>query len=406
MKPVSTQSTGGSGNPCAFPAPRSRPALDRLGETDLPGRRIALLSHYAAVDSSFRSAAEVVASSGRLELRCILGPQHGFWGETQDNMIEWSGYLHPVLGVPVHSLYGESREPTPDMLDGADCLLVDLQDVGSRYYTYAYAMAYALRLAARLGMPAVVLDRPNPAGLSIVEGSPQQEGFLSYVGLYPIPARHAMTIGELARLFCAMDGNPPPSVEEAEIDDPAGYPDDMPWVAPSPNMPTPGTALVYPGMCLLEGTNLSEGRGTCRPFEVFGAPWINPERLCGALAGSPFLEGAALRPHRFVPTFGKHAGLLCGGAQIHVTDRSSFRALRAASGILSECFRQGCTAWRQPPYEYVYDRMPIDILTGSPALREAVEAHDDALLLGLASPPSGHPGAEAGALVYERSFVS
>jgi uncharacterized protein YbbC (DUF1343 family) len=384
-----------------------RTGLDRLCEIRLPGNRVALLTNYAAVDSGFVTAAEVFATSGEFRLVCILGPQHGLWGETQDNMIEWEGYTSPLWGVPVHSLYGGSREPDPSMLAGSDCVVVDLQDVGSRYYTYVYAMAYTLRLASRMGIPSVVLDRPNPVGLRIVEGLPQRDGFLSYVGLYPLPVRHAMTIGELARLFSSMDGLQAPTVVEMDDVPVEGLPEGYPWVFPSPNMPTPETALVYPGMCLLEGTNLSEGRGTCHPFEVFGAPWLAPEDLCGNLNGSAFLSGAVLRPHRFVPTFGKHCGELCGGAQIHLTDPGSFRPLRTGLGILRECFRQGGgTAWKQPPYEYVYDRMPIDILTGGVEARLAVESGDEEVLLGLSEPDlERHAGEVRGSLLYPREFT-
>jgi len=382
--------------------------LDLLDGVELPGSRIALLTHHAAVDRGYRTAAEILARSDRYSLSCILGPQHGIWGETQDNMIEWSGYRHPVWGVPVHSLYGETREPAEEMLRGSDCVLIDLQDAGSRYYTYAYAMALTARLASRMGIPVVVLDRPNPVGLRIVEGRPQDDGFLSYVGLYPVPVRHALSIGELALLFAGLDGMEPPSIVKMEGPPLDGLPDGYQWVPPSPNMPTGDTALVYPGACLLEGTNLSEGRGTCRPFEIFGAPWISPEELCGRLNGGPFLPGAVLRPHRFVPAFGKHCGSLCGGAQIHVTDAARFRALRTGLGILMECFRQGGgTAWKEPPYEYEYERLPIDILAGGPGVRLAVERGDERALLDLSSPDlDAHAAATAGRLLYRRDFIS
>lgn len=379
--------------------------LDRIARAGLEGRRIALLTHHAAVDSSWRTAADVVRALPGAELRAILAPQHGFWGETQDNMIEWEGYEHPRWGIPVHSLYGASREPSDSMLSGCDLLLVDLQDVGARYYTYAYAMALSMRKAASMGIPVVILDRPNPLGLRIVEGRPQEPGMLSYVGLYPIPVRHAMTIGELARLFAHLDGLPAPGVVAFEADCTDGLPERYPWVHPSPNMPTPDTALVYPGMCLFEATNVSEGRGTTKPFEVFGAPWIDPYELCGELDGHPMLEGSVIRPHRFVPAFGKHAGVLCGGARIHPVDPASFRPLKAGLALLAGCFRFRGSAWREPPYEYVWDRMPMDILAGSPDARRMVEAGD---LDGLAEFGSGDPAAHSRLacphLIYPREF--
>ncbi len=381
--------------------------LDRLRPDDLPGRRVALLSHYAAVDAGYRTALDVLVSMPGVEVASVMGPQHGFWGETQDNMIEWESTTHPRYGIPLHSLYGASREPGPEAFLGCDCVVVDLQDAGSRYYTYVYAMALTMRRAAEAGLPVVVLDRFNPAGLEIVEGVPQDPGFLSYVGMYPLPARHAMTTGELARLFAALDGLPAPVVVKAEMPCTTGYPPGRPWVHPSPNLPTPATALVYPGICLLEGTNLSEGRGTCRPFEIFGAPWLDEVGLCESLNGTVFMEGARLSPHRFVPTFGKHAGETCRGAILSVTDPEAFRPLRSGFGILLRAFGREGSRWRDPPYEYVWDRMPIDILTGSPAARQAVEAGDEPALLALAL---GDPGAHARLagphLLYERKFRS
>ncbi len=369
------------------------------------GDSVALLSHYAAVDSGLRTTARRLAELGTL--RCVLGPQHGFWGETQDNMIEWEGYEDPVLGVPVHSLYGETRRPTATMLAGAGRLVVDLQDAGSRYYTYVYTMALVMRECAERGIPVTVLDRSNPLGIATVEGAILDPEFSSFVGMYPIPVRHALTTGELARLFAELDGLPLPKVVPCSPAPPMLPLSQTDWVYPSPNMPTVRTALVYPGMCLLEGTNLSEGRGTTRPFEVFGAPWLDEEALCGELNGSAFMKGAVLRRHRYIPTFGKHAGRLCRGAQIHVLDAEAFRPVRAGLGILAFCMRQGETAWKQPPYEYEYGKMPIDILAGGPEVRRAVEADDAAELLGLASAPLQEwRTAAAKAMIYDRELGS
>ncbi|MBN2587976.1 MAG: DUF1343 domain-containing protein [Candidatus Fermentibacteraceae bacterium] len=384
-----------------------RTGLERLNPARLPGKGVGLLSHYAAVDSSFRSSLDVLAGTPGIELRLLLGPQHGFYGETQDNMIEWEGYRHPEYGIPVHSLYGRKREPDPDLFRDLDCLVVDLQDVGSRYYTYVYTMAYCMRVCHASGIPVMVLDRPNPLGLSVIEGRPLEKGFESFVGLYPIPARHGLTIGELARLFADLDSLSRPMVMEIEGWNGLELPQDYPWVYPSPNMPSPEAALVYPGMCLLEGTNISEGRGTTRPFTVFGAPWLDGYSLCRRLNGSPWLRGAVLRPHAFIPTFSKHSGLLCGGCELHVTDRDAFRALRAGLGILLGLFEYSPTRWKDPPYEYEYSRLPIDILSGGAGIREAVESRDEDALMELAAgDPEAHAALVRDALLYERAFIS
>lgn len=344
-----------------------------LSPGNIPGRRVCLLSHYAAVDSRFQPTIELLHRSGLLH--SVLGPQHGYWGETQDNMIEWEGYMHPRYSVPVYSLYGSTREPSERMLEGADCVLVDLCDIGSRYYTYIYTMALTMRKCSEMGIPVAVVDRPNPIGNERVEGPILDTGYASFVGMYPMPVRHGLTIGELAVFFSSCDGIPEPLVLRTE---------EIPgWVMPSPNMPSRETALVYPGMCLFEGTNLSEGRGTTRPFEIFGAPWIDPWKLCGELNGSVFMEGAVLRPHFFIPTFNKHRGEKCGGAQIHVTEENLYRPFLAGLGILEFCFRSRETLWKEPPYEYEYEKMPIDILAGGPRVREAVASgsKDDMVLL-------------------------
>ncbi|RKZ02460.1 DUF1343 domain-containing protein [Candidatus Fermentibacteria bacterium] len=345
---------------------------------NLPGSSVCLLSHYAAVDSAFTSTLKIIHNWS--VLHSVLGPQHGFWGETQDNMIEWEGYIHERYGVPVNSLYGKTRIPTDKMLAGADCVLIDLADIGSRYYTYIYSMAFTMRRCAELGIPVAVIDRSNPLGTSLVEGPILDMEFRSFVGLYPIPVRHGLTIGELALLFAQIDGLPEPVILFMK--------GNQPWVMPSPNMPTADTALVYPGMCLLEATNLSEGRGTTRPFEIFGAPWLNPWELCDELNNSPFVDGAVLRPHFFIPTFNKHAGVKCAGAQIHVTDTDRYRPFKAVLGILNYCFRKGETTWNNPPYEYEYKKMPVDILAGGSHVRFAVDAGDAGTLIKLSETPS------------------
>jgi len=350
---------------------------------NIPGHEVCLLSHFAAVDSLYTSTLKILKDWS--VLHCVLGPQHGFWGETQDNMIEWEGYTHPEYGIPVYSLYGKTRVPSEKMLDGADCVLVDLADVGSRYYTYIYSMAMTMRKCAELGIPVAIVDRPNPIGNKLIEGPVLDTRFSSFVGMYPMPVRHGLSIGELAVFFARCDGIPRPTV--LQRDEPGA------WIMPSPNMPTRDTALVYPGMCLLEAVNLSEGRGTTRPFEIFGAPWLDPWRLCDALNGSTFLRGAVLRPHFFIPTFNKHRGIKCGGAQIHVLDEALFRPFLAALGILDYCFTFPETRWNAPPYEYEYDKMPIDILAGGEHVRSAIESHcpDDLKALSYTPPEKWHP---------------
>lgn len=342
----------------------------------LSGRRVCLLSHCPAVGPGFVTTARLLAEAGLLH--SVLGPQHGYWTETQDNMVEWEGYTHPGLGVPLHSLYGATRVPAREMLAGADALMVDIADVGARYYTYIYSMALSMRKCRELEIPVFVADRKNPIGAEIVEGPLLQREYRSFVGMYPIPVRHGLSLGELARLFARLDGLPEPDLMEVG---------EGPWVMPSPNMPTLDTALVYPGTCLLEATNLSEGRGTTRPFEIFGAPWVDPWRLVEALRETPFMAGALLRPLYFIPTFSKHRGRKCGGAQIHVTDPRLFRPFSAGLGILDYCFTLEETRWNPPPYEYEYEKMPIDILAGGSHVREFVDSHHRDALLNTAMTP-------------------
>ena len=381
--------------------------LERLDNAKHPCGKAALLSHYAAVDSLYRNSLDVIMNLSGTDLRMVFGPQHGFRGETQDNMIEWDGYTHPRYGIPVRSLYGSSRKPDSGLLRGLDFFLVDLQDVGSRYYTYIYTMAYCLRACAEANVPVVVLDRPNPLGYSIVEGWRLEPEYESFVGLYSIPVRHALTIGELALLFAEMDGLPRPEVIEMTGWNGQGIPDGYQWVYPSPNMPTPEAALVYSGMCLLEATGVSEGRGTTRPFSVFGAPWLDGDGIAENLNGSRWMTGAVLRPHSFVPTFNKHSGEMCGGCEIHVTDSTAFRPLKAAFGILLELFRNPLTEWKEPPYEYEYDKMPIDILAGGSNVREAVDEGDEDRLLELCrGDVQTHREATSDCILYERTFES
>ncbi len=363
-----------------MPDPQVHTGLDVLiadGFRPLAGRRVGLLTHPAAVDRELRPTTSVLAAADAVDLRCLFGPQHGLRGETQDNMIEWEGFADPSTGLPVHSLYGDARRPTPEMLAGLDTLVVDLQDVGARYYTFIWTLLLCLEACADAGVRVVVLDRPNPLG-GVREGNLLDMGWKSFVGLAPIPMRHGLTIGELAVWFRAHF-----SLDvELEVIRLRGWTRRMhfadtglPWILPSPNMPTPDTALVYPGACLLEGTELSEGRGTTRPFEILGAPFIRPEVLARRL-GEAALPGMLARPLHFEPTFQKHAGNLCGGIQVHVTDREAFRPVLTYVTILSvvlELWPEDF-AWRQPPYEYEEEKLPIDILAGGDILRRELEA--------------------------------
>jgi uncharacterized protein YbbC (DUF1343 family) len=319
-----------------------------------------------------------LAAAEGVTLAAIFGPQHGFRSDVQDNMVETPHGDDPRLRVPIYSLYSETREPTAEMLRGVDALVIDLQDIGARIYTYIYTMANCLRAAARHGVQAIVCDRPNPIGGTNVEGACLQPGWESFVGQFPIPMRHGMTIGELAALFndafgigARMDVVRMEGWSRSTYADGTG----LPWVMPSPNMPTLDTAIVYPGTVLFEGTMLSEGRGTTRPFELVGAPWIEAERFAAEMNGLG-LPGAYFRPAGFEPTFQKHARQPCGGCQIHVTDRDAFRPVITGLALI-DTFRRldtGRFAWRQPPYEYEHDKMPIDILAGSDTLRQEIES--------------------------------
>src|SRR6266404_5579696 len=303
-------------------------ASERLLDSGLlAGRRVGIVCNPASIDGQFRHVADRLASANRVRLAAIFGPQHGFSSDVQENMIETGHGRDEIRRVPVYSLYSETREPTAEMLRDLDLLVIDLQDVGTRIYTYIYTMANCLRAARRHGVKVIVCDRPNPIGGIASEGPMLERGYESFVGLYPIPMRHGMTIGELARLFNEHFG----IGANLEVSEMQGwrremYHDDAhaPWVMPSPNMPTLDSAIVYPGTVLFEGTNISEGRGTTRPFELVGAPGIIAERFAEEM-NRRRLPGVVFRPTVFEPTFHKHAKETCGGCQIHVLDRRQFR---------------------------------------------------------------------------------
>jgi uncharacterized protein YbbC (DUF1343 family) len=346
--------------------------LDELWPNKFRGARIGALIHPASVSSKLEHASRILErhDGGVFRLTAFFGPQHGFLGQTQDNMVEWKSYDHPRLRIPVYSLYGEHREPTAEMLNRLDVLAVDVQDIGARYYTFIWTMYLCMRACEKQQVAVVVLDRPNPINGVTTEGPVLDSDYRSFVGMHPIAVRHAKTIGELAQQFrneafpeCELSVLPMKNWKRQMWFDQTG----LPWVMPSPNMPTLDTATVYPGMCLLEGTNISEGRGATRPFEIFGAPFIDADRLCTEL-NKLRLPGVFFRENYFQPTFHKFARELCGGAQMHVIDREIFQPFLTGVQIIKrirkmypEQFR-----WKQPPYEYETKKLPIEVLLGGP----------------------------------------
>jgi uncharacterized protein YbbC (DUF1343 family) len=363
-------------------APRVATGLERIARGDdqvlaqLRGLRLGLCAHPASVDSQLRHARAVLETQG-LKLGALFGPEHGYGGEAQDMISVGDGA--PAADLPVYSLYGASEaalSPTPEQLRGLDALLIDLQDVGARYYTFVWTAVLALRAAAASGMPCFVLDRPNPLGGEVTEGAPQRPGYRSFVGLCDVAVRHGMTIGELCQMVAQQEG-----LTNLRVITMQGYARHMdfaatglPWVLPSPNMPTLDTAFVYPGGCLLEGTNLSEGRGSTRPFEIWGAPWLEASRVAREVSA----PGVVLRPLHFSPTFHKHGGQRCAGLQVHVSDRAQLRSYALYLRLIAAAARAsgGHFAWRTTPYEFVSDRAAIDLLTGGPEYRSLVDAGD------------------------------
>jgi uncharacterized protein YbbC (DUF1343 family) len=362
---------------------RIRTGLDVLCQQEfapLRGLRIGLVTHPAAVDAQLRHALDLLRDAHPVRLAALFGPEHGLCGEAQD-LIGVGDGADGVSGLRVHSLYGDtfaSLRPAAEQLRGLDALVIDLQDVGSRYYTFQATMLLCLEAASRQGLLTVVLDRPNPLGGTAVEGPTLRAGFESFVGLHPIATRHGMTVGELARMYQAERG----LTGELRVIPCEGWWREMdfgqtglPWVLPSPNMPTLETAFVYPGQCLLEGTNLSEGRGTTRPFELCGAPWIEPRQLVERLDAEE-LPGVVFRAAWYRPTFHKFAGQTCGGVQLHVRDRQTFQPVRTGVAVLAAMRQLSGErfGWRTEPYEFVADRPAIDLLFGSDRERLALEA--------------------------------
>jgi uncharacterized protein YbbC (DUF1343 family) len=346
----------------------------------LRGARVGLVCNQASVDHDFQHAADLLHEHPDINLMALFGPQHGIRGDVQDNMIETAHAKDRRTGLPIYSLYSETREPTEEMLDGVDVIVVDLQDVGTRIYTFMYTMANCMRAAKKLGKKVIVCDRPNPIGGTQVEGVVLDPAFASFVGQYPIATRHGMTMCELGKLFneafgigcdfeaVTMDG----WSRELWYDETDG-----PWVLPSPNMPTLDSASVFPGSVHLEGTQMSEGRGTTRPFELIGAPYIDADSYAEALTKLE-LPGVSFRSCVFMPTFQKHAGKACGGVQIHVLDRAAFKPALTGIAMVKTAFDmyRDDFKWKDPPYEYEYDRNPFDLIAGTSKVREAIERGD------------------------------
>jgi uncharacterized protein YbbC (DUF1343 family) len=341
------------------------------------GQSLGLLANQASVDHNLQNAKDVISTLLPGQLKILFGPQHGFRGEDQDNMLETEDYLDPELQIPVFSLYGNKRDRRSDILGTIDLLIIDLQDVGTRVYTFPTTMLYCLKEAARAGKRVLILDRPNPLGGIIVEGNLLRPEFYSIVGPFTLPMRHGLTLGELAYLF----------KDAFKIDcditviSLKGWRRHMlwkdtalRWIMPSPNMPLLETAQVYPGQVIWEGTNISEGRGTCRPFEIFGAPFIDPFMLKEAVA-SEDIEGCYLQEYYFRPTFNKWKGKLCGGFMIQVLNPIIYRPYRTSLSLLKtivEAYRDEF-AWRKPPYEYDFKRLPIDLIFGDSSIRVTLE---------------------------------
>lgn len=360
--------------------PHIKLGLEKLLEEQLDllkGARVGLICNQASVNHGFRHAADLLHEQENVNLTALFGPQHGIRGDVQDNMIETEHAVDPETRLPIHSLYSETREPTEAMLHDVDILIFDMQDVGCRIYTFAYTMANCMAAARKFGKKVIVCDRPNPISGSQVAGNVLEPQQVSFVGLFAIPTRHGMTLGELARMFneyfeigC--------DLQVVTMDNwKRGYwldETDTPWVMPSPNIPTLDSATVFPGTVHFEGTQLSEGRGTTRPFELIGAPYIKPEEYARTL-NRMNLSGVYFRSCIFRPTFQKHAGISCGGVQLHVTNRNEFEPVttglalvKAAYDLYGADFR-----WKEPPYEYVYDRNPFDVIAGTSSIREGFE---------------------------------
>ena len=342
---------------------------------DLKNGNLALLCNPASVDNNYLHARLAIENKYPGSLKALFSPQHGFFAEKQDNMIESGHIIDNVLDIPVFSLYGDARVPDDNMFDGIETLLIDIQDVGTRVYTFIYTISYCMEVAKKLNKKVIILDRPNPVNGNSIEGNLIEDNYRSFVGRYPIPMRHGLTVGEIALLFneefnigCDLEIV---KMENWERD--MYYKDTgVKWVIPSPNMPTPDTANVYPGQVILEGTNVSEGRGTTQPFEIFGAPYIDTDRLLKEIEN---IKGVFFRDVVFEPTSNKWAGERCFGFQIHITDLSEYNSYETTIRILRAIIKNHGDdfEWKQPPYEYEFRKKPIDMILGSRKIREKIE---------------------------------
>jgi uncharacterized protein YbbC (DUF1343 family) len=344
--------------------------------TGLKGKRIGILCHAPSITSDFRHITEIISERNDCTLSAIFGPQHGMFGQTQDNMIEWEGGIHPVFKIPVFSLYGKNRKPTSSMLENIDILLIDLQDVGARPYTYIWTVKLCMEACSESGIPVWILDRPNPIGRLQCDGPVLKEDYFTFVGGASIPLCHRMTIGEMAEWIrekylpgCNLNVVWMKGWSRNTLFSDTG----LPWVLPSPNIPTLQTALVYPGTVLFEALNISEGRGTTIPFELFGAPFIDSEKLKKILDDRN-IPGCIFRIHHFIPTFNKYSDEFCNGIQIHVTNASMYYPVATALYIIDAIIEtsRGELKFNPPPYEYEYRLMPFDILSGDDLMRKVL----------------------------------
>jgi len=352
--------------------------LSRSGRRIVTGKRLGLLANQASTDSRFVHSRDLLRQGFPGQLTCLFSPQHGFFSDKQDNMIESDHGVDQESGLPVYSLYGQTRKPYPSMFADIDILLVDLIDVGTRVYTFIWTVVHCLEVARETGVKVVILDRPNPIGGHLIEGNLLRPDCASFVGRCAIPMRHGLTIGELA-LFCNHELGIDADLEVVRM---TGWHRRMffaatgfPWVFPSPNMPSFTAALVYPGQVIWEGTNISEGRGSTMPFELFGAPFLHHGEVLDRLRSTD-LPGCRLRPLRFEPTSGKWAGQGCNGFQLHVLDPEQFRPYRTSLALLQalRSLYPDQFAYKPPPYEYEFERLPMDLIIGDRQVREALES--------------------------------
>ncbi|WP_320042724.1 DUF1343 domain-containing protein [uncultured Desulfobacter sp.] len=386
--------------------PRVKTGLDVLCDNPpeyLKGRRLGLLANPASITSQFVHAKDVIARLFPGQLCAIFSPQHGFFAEKQDNMIESGHFRDPDLNIPIFSLYSETRIPTADMFDIIDTLVIDIQDVGTRVYTFIYTISYCLETAAGLGKSVVILDRPNPVGGIQVEGNILETDCASFVGRYSIPMRHGMTVGEITayinttqKINCDLTVVPMQGWNRDMYWQDTG----LVWIPPSPNLPTPVSAMVYPGQVIFEGTNLSEGRGTTLPFEQFGAPFMDIHTIKRCVQDR--LKGVVLRPLCFQPTSGKWQNQTCKGVHIHITNKDDYKPYLYSLILLQEIMRAHPNefTFKAPPYEYEFERLPMDLILGSRDLRKNLENMNDPFELEKAWQVSLHKFKQASKTFY------